>query len=183
MSLIEDESGGDTIPDKNEVVILKTRLSSALDLGTLNVGVAVQFEADHGTGLLNAYLMKKVDCEVWIDAMDASDTILVGMARGGASVTEIKTALELTDLDRSRQGQANVRVVLHETLRLIWRDAAGGDVRQSIRIKESLGGGKGIPFDEGEGWQWFAYNAGANNQVAGALINVIGTHYGAWLGS
>ncbi len=180
-----EKKGGEKIPhNKNEVVILKEKTpQGGTALATLAPAIAVSVVTTHGTGLLNAFLMKKARGTLWIDDMDASDMLIVGMARGDATITEIKAALENADVARDRTGQASIRQVVNETLTLIWRDAAAGDVRQSMEIEVSLGGGKGIPFGEGQGWQWFVYNAGANAQVAGALFNMEMTYYGAWLGS
>ncbi len=172
------------MPHKEAVVILKTfRAEEAI--GTLAKADALIVNNDQGVTMLNAFLMKKVKATCWIDDMDASDMLIVGMARGKATVANIKSAMELNQLDRGKKDQANVRDILHETLRLIWLPVpiATARGRQMVEIEVSLGGGKGIPFDEEEGWTWFVWNAGANDQVGGAFFFMEATYWGAWLGS
>ncbi len=149
-----------------------------VSLGTLAQGIVMDIETAHGTGLLVSFLMKKVIAEIVLDTPDSGDIIRVGMARGDATITEIKTALELTQLERDQQDQANVRVVLFETMRLL-AETSGGT--RPLRIEQSLGGGLGIPFEDGDGWKWFGYNAGANDFVSGAMLFICGHYYGVWL--
>lgn len=173
------------IAQKQSVVILKDTVSgggNGFALGTLANVTALVFESTHGTGMLNAYLMKRVQASLTIVTADANDgPFVIGMARGGATVTEIKAAIEMAQLDRSRQQQADVRVVLHETLRMAHFPTSGNEANIQV-IQESLGGGKGIPFDEGEGWQWFIYNLGPA-QIAGAFVFLEASYWGAWLGN
>lgn len=169
------------IPKQQSVVILRDE--GSVDLATLNTKIAVAFETSHATALLNAFLMKRVRAEIVLqDAVAQEGPILVGMARGKATIAEIKAAVEMLQLDRSRQQQADVRVVLFETVRAMF-DSNSGSGRVVWTIDESLGGGKGIPFDEGEGWQWFAYNADASNLTGNAFIKLQATYFGAWLGN
>ncbi len=148
-------------------------------LSTLAQGIALVVASQQSTGMLAPFLMKRVLADIWLLSPDAVDIITVGMARGDATITEIKAAMELTQLERDMQSQANVRVVLWETVRtLAARVSADND---HARVEVSLGGGGGIPFEEGDGWQWFAYNSGANDQVAGAFVYVDATYYGVFL--
>jgi len=173
---------GNKMPDKDSVVILKD-LAAGL-LGTLGANIAIPIEVSHATGLLNAYLMKKVSALIAVTNLTPGQgPIIVGMARGGASVTEIKTAIENPDVDRNRKGQASVRDVLHETL-VYLKPNGVADTADKTMVVVSLGGGKGIPFDEGEGWQWFAYNADtAALSTTDPRVHVNVTYWGAWLGN
>ncbi len=151
-----------------------------IDLGTLGAQIATTVSNPHATGLLASFLAKKLDMTVWLESPDQSDAILVGMARGDATVTEIKTAIENVQLERDGQDQANTRVVLHETMAVLAGAQPSSD-GYKVRMRVSLGGGRGIPFERGDGWQFFAYNAGQNDQVAGAFLGGFGTVYGVWL--
>ncbi len=161
-----------------EILRDQTALGGAA-LATLATGVAVAVINASGTGLLADFLMKRVVADICPITFDSMDIITVGMARGDATVTEIKAAIELTQLERDMQDQANVRVVLWETVRTVFDN---GDINpQPQRVEVSLGGGQGIPFERGDGWQWFCYNGGANDQVAGAFLFIDATYYGVWL--
>ncbi len=150
-------------------------------LATLAAATALQIEGGQSTGLLENFLMKHVMAEWHIDSPDVNDTIILGLARGDATVTEIKAAIETTQLERNTKQQAIVRDVLWESVRML---AVGNDVgarNNHVRIDVSLGGGKGIPFEKGDGWQWFAFNHGTNDQVAGATMVGAGMCSGVWL--
>ncbi len=136
-------------------------------------------ESAKGTGLLQSFLAKKLRAHITWLTPDAEDTILVGVARGDATVTEIKAALETEQVERDMQDQANVRVVLHETVHLMHADV--NSRIDPIDMEISLGGGKGIPFEDGDGWQWFAYNIDNADLVAGGEVVGYAVMYGVWL--
>ncbi len=160
------------------VVILKDFFLSQA-LGTLNAQIALSIETGHATGMLRSFLMKKVMGTLVLKTPDAGDTLLCGMARGDATITEIKAAIEMAQVERSMQNQADVRVVLHETLLVIVGKET--DRTETVEIEKSLGGGNGIPFEEGDGWQWFTYNLNSSNLVAGSNLTGEFTYYGVWL--
>ncbi len=69
--------------------------------------------------------------------------------------------------------------ILWETVRLLTSNDPTDTPR--ARVDVSIGGGKGIPFEEDVGWQWFAYNNGGNDQVAGCFVQLMGYIAGIWL--
>ncbi len=158
-----------------EIIPLKSQYTVA----GLAVSTAAQANAEHSTGLKSAFLAKHLKLFVVLEDPDALDTLIFGMARGIASVTEIKNAIEMVTLDRDEQDQADVREVLHETVTRLTCGTAGDSVQMEIDV--SLGGGKGIPFSKDRGWQLFVYNAGANDQVAGSIIRWNGYLTGVWM--
>ncbi len=148
-------------------------------VGALTANVALAGGTDYATGLLASFLMKKVEFSHFLETPDAEDLLIIGMARGDATITEIKTAIEKKQVERSKKDQANTRDILWETVRHISANSAADSM--AIHQVVSLGGGKGIPFEEGDGWQWFIYNKGLNDQVAGAFVRSNATYYGVWL--
>lgn len=162
------------------VQILKDITESGL--GTLASQTALIVETSHATGMLESFLMKKVKATVTLKSMtDNEGPIIVGMARGDASITQIKAALENIQLERDGLKQAENRLVCQETLTTLMMDSSGGLAVKEIEI--SLGGGKGIPFGIGDGWQWFVYNADVvgGGLTSGGYVNVNATYYGVWL--
>ncbi len=152
----------------------------ATALGTLATQTAIVMDTSHATALLQSFLMKKVRAHVRSKgATTDDDGILVGMARGDATITEIKAALETVQLERDMQTQANRRVVLFETL--MYLRGSGDGVTQFAEREVSLGGGNGIPFEDGDGWQWFAYNYSDGNLTTGQSLHLHATIYGVWL--
>ncbi len=168
-----------TIAKPQGIQILTDRVTGSA-LGTLAGITALAVEQGHGTGLLQSFLMKKLRIAAAVDGLAQADgTILIGMARGDASVTEIKTALEDAQLERDNKTQAAKRDVLHETVMLLKPIGAG-----TTRVAEatiSLGGGKGIPFEDGDGWQWFVYNVDSSALTTGGLVYLQASYWGVWL--
>ncbi len=156
-------------------IIREQTQAGGQDLDTLAINTALVLLSGRSTGMLQSFLMKKVLADVHLSLPDVGDTIMVGMARGDATITEIKAAMEMTQRERDMTQQASVREVLWETVRMLT------DEVPYVRIVESIGGGKGIPFEDGDGWQWFAYNMGDNAQVGGASVVISATEYGVWL--
>ncbi len=154
--------------------------SAANSLGALTTLTALVIETGHATGLLRAFLMKKVKARITTVGRTIGDeALLVGMARGGASITEIKAALEDVQLQEDLAIQGAKREVIHETLALMTR--SGDGTTEEAEFMVSLGGGKGIPFGEGVGWQWFAYNLGDGSLTTGSKMHMHATYWGIWL--
>ncbi len=165
---------------KQIVEILTHNIAPSSTVASLAANTAVVFNNNFGTGLLRSFLMKRVKALFFLKGAVAGELFLVGIARGDATVTEIKTALEQVQLERDLQDQANTRVILHDSLELITGLAA--DSTGMAKIEISLGGGKGIPFEEGDGWQWFIYNVDDGAASAGSQqIQGRATYYGVWL--
>ncbi len=154
--------------------------ASAAALTTLGAQTALAIEASHATGLLSSFLMKKVKASVVITGRTIGDeALLIGMARGDASVTQIKAAIEDIQLERDAKMQAAKRDVLFETLGIAL--PVGDGTVETYDIMVSLGGGKGIPFELGDGWQWFAYNMSSGSLTTGAVAHLQATYWGVWL--
>ncbi len=147
-------------------------------LGTLaaNTALAVCSQSASNTA---AFLAKKVIMSAILDGFTAGEgPITFGMARGDASVTAIKTALEQAQVDRNAKQQGTARDVIWETVRNMEMIAGG---KSWVHIEVSLGGGQGIPFDVDDGWKWFVFNHSGVALTTGAVIVCDGVVYGVWL--
>ncbi len=166
---------------QQQVQILTDRASGAA-LGGLTGGVAVAVEQTHGTGLLQSFLMKKIKGTASIEGLTAGEGahLVLGLARGDASIGEIKAALEDAQLERDKKTQAAKRDVLHETIVAMNISAILNTRTMLIEFEMSIGGGKGIPFEDGDGWQWFVYNGGST-LTTGATFSSRMTYWGIWL--
>ncbi len=171
-----------SIPKQQQsVVILRDNGAGSGGIASLAAQTAVSIESGHGTGLLSSVLLKRVHATVTIRGAVADEIVVIGMARGDATVTQIKAALEDIQLERDRKGQAAKRDVLFETVDTIQCVAIAAGPSQS-KMEISLGGGKGIPFEKGDGFQWFAYNPESGAHSAGSqTVLVDATYYGIWL--
>ncbi len=164
---------------KTGIQILSER--TIVNLSTLNLVTALQIHAAHATGLLRSFLMKKIQYNVHLKAVTSGEGHLIfGMARGDASVTEIKAALENAQLEDDRKTQAAKRDVLFETVRSFVMDGTGVN-GMLVETISGLGGGNGIPFEEGDGWQTFVYNPDDGALTTGAQILGVVSYWGVWL--
>ncbi len=166
--------------EEQKMVEILSDSSAANSLGTLATLTALVIETGHATGLLRSFLMKKVKARFRTVGRTVGDEgLMVGMARGGASITEIKAAIEAVQFQEDQQNQGAVREVVHEAIALL--HPVGDGTMESAEIMVSLGGGKGIPFGEGVGWQWFVYNLGDGSLTTGAKLHMHATYWGVWL--
>lgn len=144
-------------------------------VGTLAAQVAATITTKTIT---DAFLAKHFRGTWVLMTPDANDILVVGLARGDTTVAEIKTAMEMSRLERDESNSIAAKQVLWETVKLLTETSGGFS---PVNIDVTLGGGKGIPFDADDGYQMFVYNLGANDQVAGALIYFEGYLTGVWL--
>lgn len=154
--------------------------------GALAAQTALQVVNQYaGANLTRTFLMKKARVTYAIKALTNDENIVIGMARGTATVTQIKDALE-EDIDPESsdylEKQGSVRMVIWESIRQVMQNAEGngGPVCDSYEFQ--LGGGRGIPFQENEGWQWFVYNPTTGSALTtGSSSRFQNVYYGAWL--
>lgn len=153
-----------------------------LSIDSLASRTALKIVSDHESALKEPFLMKKVRLMATARNITPNQgwRIVIGLARGGVSVTQIKAALEDNLFERNKKGQAAKRDVLFETLTLIKRTNFDGTHGTYDSGMISLGGGKGIPFDEDGGWQVFAFNFGAGAMTTMDL-DFLGVAWGVWL--
>ncbi len=170
-----------SIADKQGIQILTDTQSGTTAMASLAAQTAVVIESGHATGLLESFLMKRVKATINVKAAVADEMIIIGLARGDATVGQIKAALEDVQLERDRKTQAAKRDVLHETL-VTMNCQANSVGPNAIELDISLGGGKGIPFEKGDGWAWFIYNVDDAALSAGSqVVRLNATYYGIWL--
>ncbi len=165
---------------KQQGIQILTDSAPAVVMDTLAGLTALDVDTTHATGLLQSFLMKKVSARFHLRGRTADDEgLMVGLARGDATITEIKAALEDSQLERDNKSQAAKRDVLHETLRML--QPAGDTTEAWAELDVSLGGGSGIPFEDGDGWKVFVYNFGSGSLTTGSVLDFHATYWGIWL--
>ncbi len=134
-------------------------------------GVSTAFEDD--------FLCKKIRAHLWGSNWTAGDGLIIGIARGTATVAEIKTALTTSPTSMVETNiEGATKLVFFETVRVI----TATDGHNEYDIDVSLGGGRGIPLANGHGYQLFVYNPTGSALSSSVLISCIITLYGVWLG-
>ncbi len=163
------------------VDILRSQTSAALS--TLASQTVLQIEAQHDSEMIASFLLKKVHVmSVLRGLTDLEGPVMIGMAQGSASVTAIKSALERILLGPDKAVQVPDMVVLWETVRMF--PVQSSDEFVLDEVIKGIGGGKGIPFREDVGFQWFAYNFDTADPLStGAIVDLSVTYWGAFLGA
>ncbi len=159
------------------MVVMWQENATGTALVTLATRTAIIIDSDHSTNLVGTALITKVNAHVYVrDLTTGEGPILIGMARGDATVAEIATALNQQHVQPKNPGdQSAMQNVFFESV------VACFNQFPVINYEFKLGGGKGIPMQEGIGWQWFAYNLDSSSLTTGAAAGVQATLYGAWL--
>ncbi len=138
------------------------------------------------TSLAHSFLVKKIKINLHLDTVVPSEgPFYVGMAFGDATVGEIQGGLQ----------EANTSGP-HDTTQVRTQDNAFNIVQMSLtageqqvesstvshwNFRNEISFGKGIPFQEGQGWNWFVYNAGNGALTTGSGINGHCQAMGVWL--
>ncbi len=145
-------------------------------LSTLAAQTALKVQQYHETNMKRAFLVKHVKGGFSILGLTATQgPVLLFMARGNRSTTQIKTAIENAQLGPDQENQAQVRDVLWETVMMFT------SLVEVIHLDVTIGGGKGIPFNEAEGWAWYAYNLDTGALTTGATVHFETAVSGVWL--
>ncbi len=162
-------------------IVTESVIGSGAQLGTLAAATAVQIAAAYNA-VPRAFLLKKARVKISVTELTAGDVILVGLAYGGLSVVEIAEAI--TEESTTRADSPTEQAITHRLVAdLAW--VVDSTDSTSIIINETmsgLGGGKGIPFPEDVGWQWYAFNMTSGALTTGADVRSNITFWGAWLG-
>ncbi len=183
-NVLGKQAGGEKMAQKGtEGIQIISEQAVNVSLGTLASRTALLLLDDHASALNEPFLMKKVRITAHLTGLTAGQglRISIGLARGGASVTQIKSALEDNLFERNKKGQAAKRDVLSESLTEVTIENFDGTICNFDSGMISLGGGKGIPFDEDIGWQWFIWNKSASGMTTGSVFALIATYWGIWL--
>ncbi len=170
----------------NQKLVQQTDTINAVALGTLGARSAIQASANFAS-IEATFLLKRIRYFVQLVGRTLADDgpVLIGVARGDASTTEINSAMtegNTTGPQDTTQmlTQDETWVVMMNTVRAIVPQGDGTEgVLDSGWI--TFGGKNGIPALEGTGWQIFAYNAGSGALATGSSVNGIAHVQGVWL--
>ncbi len=161
------------------VEILTEQISQALS--TLGSLVALKVGADYDNSELTSrsFLVKKLLINIGIKGVTAGDEgMLFGMCSGELSVGAIKSAMDAIILSKDPAETGIALRVYWETIRMIPHLESGN---MPLYYEVSLGGGKGIPQQVDQGWQWFVYNISGVALQTGSTVKGQVVTYGVWL--
>ncbi len=155
------------------------------NLGTLATLTAVSLDSTYGSGITRSFLVKAVKYLLHLESLTTTEgPVIVGLAKGSATVSEIANALatnEIIDPDdvtAAATGAAMSSTVLWQSLLVL--DGRTDTVTLSHRHRIGARG-KGIPIYEDDGIQLFAFNADISSLTTGARIKGIYVLEGVWL--
>ncbi len=128
------------------------------------------------TGITTNFLLKKVKAEIVVEDLTAGEGVIVGVASGAASISDIAAVLNASIFGPAETDeQALTKQIYWETLRMI------ESLNPVYSIDQSLGGGKGIPQFETVGFQWFVYNPTGGTLTTAPLLSGVAAYYGVWM--
>ncbi len=156
-------------------------------LGTLAARTAViintQFSAP-----TNSFLLKRARYFLQLSGRSTADDgpILVGMAHGDATASEIAAAM----VERNVNGPDDITSMLdQDTAWVVYQNSVkpfiirGDQTYGQVEISDWFqpGGQKGIPLIEGSGMVLFAFNSGSGALTTGSNVNGLTMVQGVWL--
>ncbi len=164
-------------------LVYQSEVIGDVALSTLTGNTALIVSSNFN-GLTATFLMKHVEINLQLEGVTADEgPFLVGIANGNATVTEVTSAMnEANNIgpdDVTQQlTQDNAWVVYQKGVQ------AMTPITSTLHhLKASMSFGKGIPWAEGSGWQWFIYNADPAALTTGAVLKGRIRSQGVWLGA
>ncbi len=140
------------------------------------------------TAFTRSYLVKQVQYNVGYNVVTGPSSVILGLANGTATITEIAAALNTLVIDPDDGSSpallAQKSIIWWETLRFMGNDSVGnGAAGQSVSLNEriSIGGGKGIPIIEDNGILVFVWNPTASTLSTASLMAGLIILKGVWL--
>ncbi len=177
-----------TTPCGAKTVLLGVVHQTMVDILMINGGNTVGSLASETARIVNSqyntfpegFLVTHVEIDVIAEGLTVNEELVFGMAYGAVSLTDIEETLQRTVKARLDQDQSVMRRIVGKfgLWHLLTR-ADGGDSFSSHHIMKSFG--KGIPFPEDQGFQFFIYNPRIAAMTTGGEVRLVGIIYGVWL--
>ncbi len=168
-------------------IVSQSLTVDTLALGTLGSRSAIVLNTQFSNPK-TVFLMKRFRYFLQLVGRTIGDDgpILIGMARGDATTSEINAAM----VERNTNGPEDITSMLDQDTAwvvyqnsvlpiIIQGDGTHGQPTTSVWL--SPGGRKGIPLLEDAGMQIFAYNAGSAALSTGSTVNGLVFMQGVWL--
>ncbi len=158
-------------------------------LGSLGVRSSIALQTGW-TSPEASFLMKRYRMILQVTSLAIQDDgpIIIGLANGNATTTEMNTAMNQINTEGPSDptqmlAQDNVWVIYQNTLETFTmvQDTAGDVYQGFLTTDWKSFGGKGIPNIEEAGVQVFAYNSGNGTLTTGGVVSGVVQIQGAWL--
>ena len=162
--------------------LIMSILSGSVSPGALASDTAIIMTSGFDTEMVAPFLVKQVQFQAGWHDVDPTDGLIIGLAQGDASVGEISVAINTAALDPGDVGAASLvtkkKIIFWETLTYL------SGLQNTVNMRASIGGGKGIPLAEDHGVTVFIYNPSfAAALTTGSIVHFAVTLKGVWLGS
>ncbi len=166
-------------------LVIQTEGVANLALGTLAAKTALTLGVAFN-GITATFLAKMLRIILSITGLTAQDEGPFAVVIGNGDLTATEATNALAEGNTAGPG---------DTTQVLTQDTAFAIVQKSLRTFVPAGGpsptsqyldatialGKGIPFKEGTGWQYFIYNLDGSALQTGAVVNGITQTWGVWL--
>ncbi len=135
----------------------------------------------------SGFMCTRLEYDIAVQGLSNDDQLMFVLAYDLPSVTDIKASIELDQLGRldNLDAQASMRHVIKSLGMVTGSQTASAYTSKNTTLKGEikLGGGRGLPFPEGDGISVYAYNldeAAAVTTGSGGWVFM--RMYGSWLG-
>lgn len=162
------------------------RLDGTVNSGTLGANSAAQLEAIV-SGIGKPFLVKKLRIQAYVSQATGHNPVLC-VGREQATAAEIATALATQNVDPEGDAtyvttQAARQNVWWETVRISHVNSGTGyeDDHVILDLDISVGGGKGLPIQEGDGIAIYCYNPQTASFTTAVSLIGVASVMGVWL--
>lgn len=148
---------------------------SLTSLGTLAATTALSCTG--APALTEDFRVTKLDYWMAVDGLAGGERILVGMADGELSISEIEEALESGPIDR------NDNAVLEQSHRPVWPLEILQGTSTVVEGK-TVAQGSVTPrwtFGDADSWEWWVYNLESGALTTGADLKIFTKWFGVWV--
>ncbi len=147
-------------------------------VGILTALLAKALATDYASGLTQDFLLKKVRYHLALEDLDPREYMIIGLARGDATVAQIAAIMESANRDPDDldlwDDFAIANAIFWETVRILGGTDVVTSSGQVLNEDISIGGGKGLPLEGGVGIQVFAWNPHSAVSVGNVGTTIVG---------
>ncbi len=169
-------------------ILILHELKAPVALSTLASRDLLEFSGEYNTFSPAGFLLKKMRGGIRHTFVEPGDAVIVVLAYADASDAEVESALEkvnpdLTSDELVDQAQARrVIAILHPSVVGAVGSGGTGKNEMYFDLKDVDLPSKGLPFPEGIGFKWCAYNTGGGALTTGSSLMISGRYMGVKLG-
>ncbi len=157
---------------------------ATITIGALAAGAAVKHTGGAVLQTTSFRILKTKYFLVMSTAFQGEfDQVLIGMANGALSVTEIAESISSNGPDdrNDRAGMETAERAVFLVAQMREPSAQANGINEAIGDNLALNENFRWTFTPTEGWDWFAFNPLGGAITTGAVVKIFAKHYGVWV--